>query len=73
MTIEEAILDIKSIYPYTLMLDKLQVAKLVNKSVSSLNRDMANSTGIEYKKEGGKVLYPVRAIAIWMSQTIITK
>ena len=74
MPIDDIIGDIKEIYPGTLLLTKEQTAKITNRSENSLNRDIKNGTGIPYKqsRDKGKVLYPIRNVAKWVLDTIIT-
>ncbi|HFQ61473.1 MAG TPA: hypothetical protein ENK39_04135 [Epsilonproteobacteria bacterium] len=69
MDIEDTMKDLERIFQNKLMLTKKEVSKVINRSQSSLNRDIANGIGIEYKKVGGKVLYPIRSVAKWVSMT----
>ncbi len=74
MPINDIIGDIKEVYPGTLLLSKEQTAKITNRSENSLNRDIKKGTGIPYKQsmEKGKVLYPIREVAKWILNTVIT-
>lgn len=71
-TIEKIIDDISKIFPEKLLLSKAELARIRNISESTLNREKQQGRGIPYKKEGGRILYAVRDIAKWMSQTIQT-
>jgi len=72
MTKEDAIKLIRSIHPDVAVLSKKEVAKLTNRSVSTLDRDIKNGTGIAYIKDRSKILYPIHEIADWMTRVIQT-
>ncbi len=72
MTYNEALIQIKEIHPKKMMLSKKEVADLTSRSLSSIDRDISDGTGIPYKKIRGRVLYPVIDIAKWMSDLIAT-
>ena len=72
MTKDDAIKLIRSIHPDVTMLTKKQVAKLTNRSLSTLDRDIKNGTGIAYRKDRSKILYPIHEVAKWMTELIQT-
>jgi len=72
MTYNEALIQIQEIYPKKMMLSKKEVAYLTSRSLSSIDRDISDGTGIPYKKIRGRVLYPVIDIARWMSDLVQT-
>ncbi|BAF73382.1 hypothetical protein [Sulfurovum sp. NBC37-1] len=72
MTYIEALEEVKNIHPKKMMLSKKEVAELTNRSLSALDRDIREGTGISYKKIRGRVLYPIVEVAKWMSDLIQT-
>ncbi len=64
--------DISRIYPGKILLTKTELAKIRNVSESTLNRELRDGRGVTYKKEGGRILYSVRDIAIWLTRTVKT-
>lgn len=72
MTYNEALIQIQELYPKKMMLSKKEVAYLTSRSLSSIDRDISDGTGIPYKKIRGRVLYPVIDIARWMSDLVQT-
>jgi len=72
MTYAEALDEIKSIHPKKMMLSKKEVAELTNRSLSALDRDIRDGTGISYKKIRGRILYSIIDTAKWMSDLIQT-
>jgi hypothetical protein len=72
MTYIEALEEIKQIHPKKMMLSKKEVAELTNRSLSALDRDIRDGTGISYKKIRGRILYSIIDTAKWMSDLIQT-
>jgi hypothetical protein len=72
MTYIEALKEIKQIHPKKMMLSKKEVAELTNRSLSALDRDIRDGTGISYKKIRGRILYSIIDTAKWMSDLIQT-
>jgi len=72
MTYNEALEEIKQIHPKKMMLSKKDVAELTNRSLSALDRDIREGTGVTYKKIRGRILYPIIDVAKWMSDLIQT-
>jgi hypothetical protein len=72
MTYSEALEEIKQIHPKKMMLSKKEVAELTNRSLSALDRDIRDGTGISYKKIRGRILYSIIDTAKWMSDLIQT-
>ena len=72
LLIEKNMADIDKIYPGRLLLTKTELARIRNTSESTINREKKRSVGVPYKHEGGRILYPVRAIAEWLCRTIKT-
>jgi hypothetical protein len=72
MTYVEALEEIKQIHPKKMMLSKKEVAELTNRSLSALDRDIRDGTGISYKKIRGRILYSIIDTAKWMSDLIQT-
>lgn len=72
MTYIEALEEIKQIHPKKMMLSKKEVAELTNRSLSALDRDIRDGTGISYKKIRGRILYSIVDTARWMSDLIQT-
>lgn len=72
MTYIEALEEIKQIHPKKMMLSKKEVAELTNRSLSALDRDIRDGTGISYKKIRGRILYSIVDTAKWMSNLIQT-
>lgn len=70
--IEDHINDIGKIFPGRLMLSKKELAQLRNVSESTLNREKANGSGVAYKEQNGRIMYPVRSIAEWFADLTIT-
>ncbi len=68
----EALEEIKQIHPKKMMLSKKEVAELTNRSLSALDRDIRDGTGISYKKIRGRILYSIIDTAKWMSDLIQT-
>ena len=58
-----------------LLFCKKDLALILDKSLASIDRDIANKTGIEYIKNGphGNVTYPLHCILQYLTQTIKTK
>ena len=72
MTYNEALEEIKNIYPKTMMLSKKELSELTNRSLSAIDRDIREGVGINYKKIRGRILYPVVDVAKWMSDLVQT-
>lgn len=72
LLVERHISDIQRIFPRQLMLDKNQLAQIRGISTSSINREKSDARGIPWKEEGGRIMYSVRDIAEWLTQTIKT-
>jgi len=72
LLIERHMDDISKIYPDKLLLNKEELARVRNISQSTLNREKQRGTGVPYKKEGGRILYPVREVAKWLCTTTQT-
>ena len=66
--VEQHMRDITNIFPGKLLLDKKELSQLRGDSLSTINREIENGEGIPYKKQKGKVKYPIREVAIWLSQ-----
>jgi hypothetical protein len=73
MSYQDELEMIQKIYPNKIMLSKQDVADLTSRSLASVNRDLADGTGIPYKKVRGRVLFPVKEVAKWMNELIQTK
>jgi hypothetical protein len=75
-SIEKIIEDINQIdngrYKNQIVLNQLQVSKIIGVSSSSLEKWRKEGIGIEWKKVGGRILYPKISIAKWLLQTIKT-
>jgi len=70
--IEQHMRDIANIFPGKLLLDKKELSQLRGDSISTINREIESGEGVPYKKQKGKVKYPIREVAIWLSQTART-
>ena len=53
-------------------LNEREVAQIIGISPSSMATRRKEGTGPEYKKFGGRYLYPKKALAEWLLQTIKT-
>ena len=75
-SIEKIIEDINQIddgkYKNQIVLNQLQVSKIIGVSSSTLEKWRNEGIGIEWKKVGGRILYPKISIAQWLLQTIKT-
>lgn len=75
-SIEKIIEDINQIdngkYKNQIVLNQSQLSSLIGVSCSTLERWRTENIGIEWKKVGGRVLYPKNSIAQWLVQTIKT-
>lgn len=71
-TYKEILEDIGKLYPRRVTLNKQEVASLTGLSQSTLDRQIRDGEGIEYKKIGVRVLYPVRKVAEFLSETVKT-
>jgi len=72
-TIEENMIDLQNLFPHQLTLSPQQLAKLRNKSVQTIIRERKKGIGVPYKNnEAGTIEYPIREVAIWLSNTIKT-
>ncbi len=72
-SIDSYIADIKNLFPNQLTLSSAQLAQIRNKSVQTLARERKQGIGIRYKESQGKnIEYPIREIAIWLHDTIVT-
>jgi len=72
MTQDEAEKSIKEVFPNKLMLNKKEVVQITGRSMSALDRDISDGTGVSYKKVRGRVLYPITEVARWMIDLIET-
>lgn len=70
--IESYIKDIGKIFPGKLLLSKKELAQLRNVSECTLNREKAKGTGVSYKVQNKRIMYPVRSISEWMADITIT-
>jgi len=75
MTHEAILYQISIIYPNKLMLSKKEVAQITGRSISSIDRDIKNGTGIKYKRtrDRGRVLFPISEVAKWMDDLVVTE
>lgn len=75
-SIEKIIADINQIdngkYKNLIVLNQSQVSNIIGVSSSTLEKWRNEGIGIEWKKVGGRVLYPKISIAQWLLQTIKT-
>lgn len=75
-SIEKVIADINQIdngkYKNKIVLNQSQVSNIIGVSSSTLEKWRNEGIGIEWKKVGGRVLYPKISIAQWLLQTIKT-
>lgn len=75
-SIEKVIADINQIdngkYKNQIVLNQSQVSNIIGVSSSTLEKWRNEGIGIEWKKVGGRVLYPKISIAEWLLQTIKT-
>lgn len=75
-SIEKIIADINQIdngkYKNLIVLNQSQVSNIIGVSSSTLEKWRNEGIGIEWKKVGGRVLYPKLSIAQWLLQTIKT-
>jgi len=70
MTYNEAIEQIKLVIPRNqIMISQKDVNKLTSISITSLNKDVKENTGIPYKVVRSKIYYAVIDVARWMSDT----
>ena len=64
--------DIWRMHPGKLVLSKKELAGLRNVSESTINREIRDGLGVEYIKTRGRVTFPIRSIAEWLSRTVKT-
>ena len=72
VSIENHIIDIQNLFPYELTLSPQELAKLRNKSVQTLAHERKRGVGVRYKNSEGGIEYPIREVAIWLHNTIMT-
>ena len=56
----------------TMLLNKQQMAKIVNVSERTLDRYREKGLGCEYKVEGGRVYYPLDRVVSFVSKVNLT-
>ncbi len=72
-SIDSHIADIQKLFPYRLTISPSELAKIRNRSVQTLARDRARGTGVRYKEDSkGSIEYPVREVAVWMHNIVMT-
>ena len=67
LAIEKTISDIQVLYPGLLVLSPRQLSKMRGKAPISLYRERLNGVGPAYKVSNKQIIYPVRAVAIWLN------
>ena len=70
LLIDRHIEDIWEILPNQLFASKSQLAQLRGISESTLNREKSKKRGVPFKKDGKHIVYAIRDIAKWLSETI---
>lgn len=68
MTFNEAVSDLKEMFPDSPILSKEQVCLLTGRSIGTLNRDIKEGIGIPFKKNKNRVEYHIDEVAEWMSE-----
>jgi len=71
MTLDQAMSELKTLYPERMIINKQEVSKLLGRSIPALDRDIRDKNGVGSfaKKQKGRVYFALYDIASFLSDT----
>ncbi len=69
MTLDQAMSELKVLYPGRIIINKQETSKVLGRSIPALDRDIRDRSGVGYfaQKQTGRVYFTLYDIALFLS------